>query len=132
MDQNRTECWYAEDLNPFLTGSLTEDRKKAFEEHLRQCSSCPPLIEALREDERLATLPPTPQEKRQLERIVASGRRKLRQHLEQDREARLIERNLGPQLVFWQSPVPWRTLAAVGLTILAAAGALVLWWGWLR
>ncbi len=126
MKESQTECGHSEDLNPFLVGTLDSERRRAFLEHLASCHICPATLDALREDENLASAPLTAEERRQMQRIVESGSRVFRDHLERDRERRQNQQVLAvPTFAGWQSQRARRALWFASLFALLAG--LVLW-----
>jgi len=127
MKQSQTECAYAEDLNPFLGGSLGPERQKAFLEHLASCPCCPAELESLKEDERLSSLPLTAQEQWQIHVVLDSAMKGYAQHLTADRGRKQQSRER-PLVMLWQQRRHWATLA-VALVVSALA---VLALGWMR
>lgn len=131
MNESQTECGYAEDLNPFLVGTLDAERRREFLEHLAACPSCPATLDALREDEKLASAPLTPEERKQIGNIVQMGMRLFREGLERDRRIHESEARGSnvlfavPTFVWWQSAQARRAL--IFALLFALLALLMLW-----
>lgn len=126
----QTECPEEERISPFLAGWLEPERRQGFIAHLAVCKDCADLLRDLREDERLARIPLTREERKAIERIVETGRTDIQEQLEGDRQQREQERAArpplrrqyaAPELVLVTGGrfrvLGWSLLAAASLTI---------------
>jgi Putative zinc-finger len=84
MTELQTECSQAERINAFLANRLDSESRQAFLAHLSVCEECASLLGDLREDERLARIPLTPQERVQVQAIVRQARQEVVARLAED------------------------------------------------
>lgn len=138
MTELQTECEQGEQINKFLANKLDAPARQAFVAHLGICEDCAALLRDLREDERLARVSLTAEERSQIQVIVSQARLEVAVRLGNDR--RRQEESSPPRPAAPQTPAPqfapprlglpaqdlWRVvwLALAAATALALAG----WW----
>lgn len=86
--QLQTECARSEQINSFLADRLGAQGRHDFLAHLGVCEVCASLLRDLREDERLARVPLTAEERSQVRAIVEQAREQVGVRLESDRGQR--------------------------------------------
>jgi anti-sigma factor RsiW len=127
----QTECSQSERINSFLANRLDPSDRQALVAHLGVCEHCASLLGELREDERLAQIPLTAEERSRIQAIVHQVRSAVAVRLDEDRRGRQsgIPRAAAPvprfappglaQLAPGLGRVFWLSVAAV--LVLAAA-----------
>lgn len=84
----QTECSQGERINSFLANRLDPPDRQAVVAHLGVCEDCASLLRELREDERLAQIPLTAEERSRIQAIVHQVRTAVAARLEEDRRGR--------------------------------------------
>lgn len=115
----QTECSQGEQINSFLANRLDPLDRQALVAHVGVCEQCASLLRELREDERLAQVPLTAEERSRIEAIVHEVRTEVAVRLDQDRRGR---QSANPTAA---APVP--EFAAPGLTQLPPGPGRVFW-----
>lgn len=133
MTELQTECSQGERINSFLANRLDSQDRHAIVAHLGVCEHCASLLRDLREDERLARVQLTAEEKSRIRAIVLQARAEVTVRLEDDRRER--ERSSEAAPAQFNSPrlalltpsfrrVVW---LSVGAAAALAALAAVMW-----
>jgi hypothetical protein len=131
ITQPQTECLQVERINSFLANRLGAPDRYAFVAHLGVCEQCASLLGDLREDERLARIPLTPEERSTLGAIVRKAREEVTGRLEDDRRRRVPAPAPPPpqfappalaQLSTCSGRVSWLAIAAAWVLV------ALLWW----
>lgn len=117
MTELQTECSQGERINSFLANRLDSQERCALVAHLGVCEHCASLLRDLREDERLARIPLTAEERSRIRAIVQEAHAEVRVRLGEDRRERE-----GPA-----EPAPTPQFAPPGLALLASSPRRVLW-----
>jgi hypothetical protein len=132
MIQLQTECAKSEQMNIFLADGLDAQSRQEFLAHLGVCEACAAALSDLREDERLARVPLTAEERGKIRAIVRQARQEVTVRLEDDRrrheqatETKLLP--MFPTLELAMPPSnPWRVVwLAIGAALALAASC---WW----
>lgn len=134
----QTECFREPQVNSFLCNRLGEDARQGFLAHLATCKHCAALLRDLREDDRLARIPLTAEERGQIRAIVGGARREVAARLTRDRDAREDQEPAVPaprfdppgfrllaggrQRIFWLSVAVALALAALFAVVRLAGG----------
>lgn len=122
MTELQTECSRQEQINLFLANRLHPASRPALVAHLKVCEPCASLLRDLREDERLAALPLTAEEWRQIRAIVREARVEVSAGLDRERWSR----KLATAPTFDPPALPLPSPAWSRVWWLSAAAALVL------
>ncbi|MEX2301646.1 MAG: hypothetical protein WD733_11955 [Bryobacterales bacterium] len=104
-------------MNTFLADGLDAQGRQEFLAHLGVCEACAAVLSDLREDDRLARVPLTAEERDQIRKIVRRARQEVTVRLEDDR--RRHEQATEPKL----SPV----FPTLGLTLPPSNPWRVVW-----
>jgi hypothetical protein len=114
----QTECSQGERINSFLANRLDPPGRQAFVAHLGVCEPCASLLRDLREDERLARIPLTVEERSRIRAIVYKVRQEVTVRLEHD------SRSKQPKNLETAAPRPQ---FAPGLALLTPSRGRVVW-----
>jgi len=88
MTELQAECSQGERINYFLANRLDSQSRQAFVAHVGVCDLCASLLRDLHEDERLARIPLTAEERSRIRAIVHEGREEVSVRLDEDRRQR--------------------------------------------
>jgi hypothetical protein len=138
----QTECSQGDRINSFLANRLDPPDRRAWVAHLGVCEPCASLLRDLREDERLARIPLTAEERNRIRAIVHEVHQRVTVRLDQDSRSKQPKNpetaapspQFAPRGLALQTPsrgrVVWLSVAAA-VALAAAVWFAADWANWL-